>query len=330
MKAMLFLGGMLFLVGPLQAQDPTSPEPTATEFGAALDRAIQGTTRKQSFDLHYKFSEGDVHRWEVEHVETLKTSMNEFSEVVSSRTQSHSHWRIVSVDSQGQATLVQTIPWIKWWQRTGERDPLEFDTRREGEPPQQFANEAKKVNVPFPAISVQRQGKLTKSQEKADHYDFGAGSFWIPLPDQPVSLGHTWSVPNELFARSDDNSYKRIKTQMEYRLAAVQGSVAKIDFTTQSLTPIDSPKVHSQICQQLTSGHVEFDMNTGKILSKKVNWNEKVIGFHGDNSLTHYLGEYTIRSLDGESPPANERVAQPVIAKPLQIRTAHEPPVFRR
>ncbi len=329
-RTMLLCGIVCLFAMRLSAQEPAGDAGESTGFQHRLERAIEGTTQKQSFDLAYKFTAGEVHRWQVEHVETLKTSMNEYSEVVSSRTVSHSYWEVVSVDSQGQATLVQTIPWVQWWQRNGEQEPIEFDTRKGGEPPPQFATQAQKVNLPFPAMSVQRQGKITKNQDKPDQYDFGAGSFWIPLPDQPVAVGHSWTVPNEQFARSDDNSYKRIKTQMEYRLTSVQGPTAIIDFTTQVLTPIDSPKVHSQICQQLTSGHVEFDLARGKIVSKKVNWNEKVIAFHGDNSLTHYLGEYTIRSLDSQPQAQTPRVAQPVIAKPLQIRTRFDPPVFRR
>ncbi len=294
----------------------------------ALNRAIKGATGQQLFELKYKLSEGAQFRWTVEHVQTTKTSINEYTEIASSRTDSVTQWRVISVDSLGRATLVQTIESIKFWQRVGAGEPVAYDSTADPKPPTEFATEAKKIGLPLPAITVHTDGQIAQSDAHQSHYDFGAGSFWIPLPDRPIPVGQKWSIPNELIAKDDDGSYKRIKTQVEYQLQSVDGHLAKIRFDTQVLTPINSPAVQSQICQQMTHGQVEFDMATGVLVRKKVNWNEKVVSFNRAGSVTHYLGEFTI-VLDRPA-AAPTSVAQKVTAKPLQIRTREQAPIFRR
>jgi hypothetical protein len=310
----------------LAAQD--SAPAAENSLRETLGRAIQNATGQQLYELTYKFTEGDQFRWNVEHVQTTKTSINEYTEIASSRTESITSWRVISVDSQRRASLVQTIEAVKFWQRIGEAEPVAFDSRGGTQPPSEFENEAKRVGLPFPAIVVLSDGQVSKNDDANSRYDFGAGSFWIPLPSHPVPVGQTWTVPNTLIARDDDGSYKRIKVQIEYELQSVAEQTATIRFDTQVLTPIDSPSIQSQICQQMTHGQVEFDLAAGLITRKKVNWNEKVVSFNTANSLTHYLGEYTISIIRPDAAPV--RRAAPVIARPLQIRTREEPPVFRR
>lgn len=303
-------------------------QPVDDKINAAVSKAISNVTGQQAYLLRYQFHDGARFRWKVEHVQTLKTSMAEFVEVVSSRTQSTSTWTVRSVDSQGQATLEQTIDSVNLWRRIGDQEPTSFDSRSDQNPPDDFASAAKNVGLPQPAIVVDTKGNVTDSKRKANDYDFGAGSFWIPLPPDPVAIGGKWYVPGELVARQDDGTFKRIKTRMAYELAQVIDGVATIRFEHEVLTPIDSPKVRSQICQQMTRGSIDFNLGKGAVQRKKVSWNEKVVGFEGGDSMTHYLGEYTINSVDlsGET----DRSESVAAAKSIQLRTREQPPVFRR
>jgi len=69
----------------------------------------------------------------------------------------------------------------------------------------------------------------------------------------------------------------------------VQAGVATISINTQVLTPLDDPKVKSQIVQRMQDGSVRFDLEKGRILSRQLDLDQRVIGFNGPTSLMHYL-----------------------------------------
>jgi hypothetical protein len=88
--------------------------------------------------------------------------------------------------------------------------------------------------------------------------------------------------------------------------------VATIQVSTQVLTPVNDPKVKSQLVQRLQRGTIKFDLDTGRLLHKQMDASEEVIGFSGPESHMQYLArlteeplspdERTARSDNSESP----------------------------
>ena len=111
-------------------------------------------------------------------------------------------------------------------------------------------------------------------------------------------MGHEWSQPQDLQIRLEDNRIKTIKTRQLYRLEKVETGVATISVKTQVLTPVDDPRVKSQLVQRISAGELRFDVDAGRLLSKQLDWDENVLGFNGADSNMKYLARFTEQLLD--------------------------------
>ena len=325
MKIFCFVLLALSITTSLPAQ-----EKNEEKFSAALNRATKQATQQQLFQLRYQFPAGQQFRWNVEQVTTNKTTMAETSEVMSSRTQSTTVWKVIHVDSLGQATLEQTIERMNMWQKIGDQEPASYDSASNASPPKEFESMAKLVGKPLTTMLVDNCGITVAGESETSQYRFGTGSPWVPFPKEPIAVGHQWFVPDEVLVSKEDKSKKRIKLRVKYELVAVQDGCARIQFNTEILTPIDDPQVRSQISQRINHGEMNFDLARGLMVGKKVNWNEKVQGFQGPNSLLHYLGEYSVSYVNptAKSDVANSTTVAKV--KPIKIRTRDDGPVLRR
>jgi hypothetical protein len=301
---------------------------SAGKLADELTKATQQATRQQLFDLGYQFTPGEVFRWNVEHVSTTKTTLEQVSEVMSSRSQSTVAWKVLAVDSQGQATLEQTIESMNMWQKIGAQPPVSYDSAKDAAPPREFADQAQTIGKPRMSILVDKRGQTITNETDTKQYNFGTGSPWIAFPNQAIAIGHKWYLPNDVVTFNEDKSIKRIKTRICYELAAVDDGTATIRFNTEILTPIDDPNIRSQLLQRITRGTMTFDLARGRTTGKQVNWNEKVQGCRGPNSLLHYLAEYRLSFVD---PNAKTPVTSTVNnVKPIKLRTKDDGPTFRR
>src|SRR5690606_36662894 len=97
----------------------------------------------------------------------------------------------------------------------------------------------------------------------------------------------------EVKVRLDDQRIKAIQTRELYRLEKVETGIATISIKTQILTPVDDPRVKSQIVQRISQGEIRFDVDAGRLVSKQLYWNEQVLGFSGAESNMKYLAQFT-------------------------------------
>jgi hypothetical protein len=110
---------------------------------------------------------------------------------------------------------------------------------------------------------------------------------------QPLKPGMTWSIPDELRLPAEDGTQKKIQTQQQYKLEKVEAGVATIKVTTQVLTPVNDPKLKSQMVQRLQNGAIQFDVDAGRLLHKQMDIDEEVFGFSGPESHMQYLARFT-------------------------------------
>jgi hypothetical protein len=316
---------LLLLAAPLAAQDDPHDE-----FADALHKAARHANQQQQFEFRYQFRPSEKLQWTVEHVSTNKTTMETHSEVMSSRTQSTTCWTVQSIDSLGQATLVQTIESVKLWQQNGEQKPIHWDSTSGEKPPTDFESISQSVGRPLMTLLVTPRGDTVASSSDVKQYEFGTGSPWIVVPDQPIGIGHVWFEPNEVVTFNEDKSIRRIKTRIRYELQAVEDGIARISFQTEVLTPIDDPHIRSQLLQRITRGSIQFDLEIGAMVRKQVQWNERLQGFRGHNSMLHYLGEYCATLVRPSSEIERLNSASVEAIKPIKIRTRYDAPVFRR
>src|SRR3954471_22942415 len=100
-------------------------------------------------------------------------------------------------------------------------------------------------------------------------------------------------MPDELRLATEDGTIKKIQTQQQFKLEKVEAGVATIAVATQVLTPINDPKLQSQLVQRLQSGTIRFDIDAGRLLHKQLDIDQQVFGFSGPESHMQYLARFT-------------------------------------
>lgn len=258
------------------------------------------------YTLKYKCQPGDELRWRVVHVVTVETKIKGVAQTAKTRSVSSKLWKVTGVDEQGQITFAHVIEDVDMWQSVTGREDVTYNSRTDKTPPAGYEHVAESLKGPLATVTITPGGMIANRQDARPQFNPGIGELTIPLPNQPVKVGAKWRLPEELKVRLSDGRVQSVKTQQVYSLAEVSDNVAKILIETQVLTPVEDPKVQSQLVQRLTRGEATFDIEAGRMLSKKMDLDETVLGFEGPESMMHYLARFTETFQDG----AQESVAE--------------------
>ena len=258
----------------------------------ATKQSKSATAETAEYELQYKFSPGETIRYEVEHLATVDTRISGNSQETKSRSVSTKVWNITDV-AEGKIKFVHAVEDVDMWQKASGRQEVRYNSRTDTTPPAEYEAVAKSLNEPLAVVTIDTSGRILTRENKAKHPDLGFGGIVVPLPEGRVSIGHTWEVPAKVKIRERDGRLKEVSTRLRYRLEKVKTGVATISVRTQVLTPINDARLKSQLVQKLSGGEIKFDMDAGRVLSKRLDWDENVIGFNGPGSNMKYLARFT-------------------------------------
>lgn len=278
--------------------DSTSAEPSKPAASAAADK---------TYRLQYKFTVGETVRSKVTHLVTVETKSHDVSETAKTRSVSTKAWKIQEVDAQGQITFSYLIESASMWQQMTGRQEVRYDSSKNEEPPAEYKHVADSLGTPLATVKISRDGRIVDRKDAKPQFNPGIGELTIPLPDGPVKIGQQWSTEGELPVRMPDKQVKRIKTRQVFTLQQVQTGLATIVVQTQILTPVNDPKVQSQLVQRIKRGEIKFDLDAGRIQSQQMDIDETVIGFNGADSIMKYLSRLSEELVPATSVASGER-----------------------
>ena len=255
--------------------------------------AIGTAAEKDEHLLRYKLQAGEQVVSRVTHFADTHTVMSGVAEESSSRTTSEKVWEVEKVDDDGNMTFVYKIKFVSLAQSVGDGEELKYNSKIDIDVPDIFAQVAKTVDKPLATITINPRGQVTGRVEDKKLPQLGFGGLTIPLPEEAVAVGGSWSVPREMRTKLDDGTYKRIKVRELYTLEKVSAGLATIKLVSQPLTPISDPAVEAKVMQQLNQGTIKFDIDRGRLVRKELNWQEEVIGFRGADTSIRYDAKFT-------------------------------------
>ncbi len=273
---------------------------------AGLGTAALGTTGMAVADddsttylLRYDLNEGDVLPYEVTHVAKTKTSVRGKSQTSQVHTTSRRHWKVVRRNEDGTMVFDHVIDSVSMTQQNGDAEELRWDSESGEEAPPAFQLVASRIGQTLATITVNERGEeISRENHGGTEASLGMGSLTLTMPEQPIAVGESWSVPREFKARTKDGLVKTIKIREKYTLDKVQTGVATLKVTSQPLTPIREESVRAQVVQQLSNGSLRFDVDNGRMLQKQLDWDENVVGFQGPTSAMEYRARMTENLLD--------------------------------
>jgi hypothetical protein len=257
-----------------------------------LDAAKKKVAVEPEYLLRYKFQPDELIRWKVTHLGTTETTIQGNTQSSKSRSVSTKQWRVTQVDELGNITFTHSVSDVEMWQKLSDRPEVSYNSRTDKEVPPEYEFVASTLGKTLATVVVAPDGQIVK-RDGSPALNLGLGDIIMLLPPKPVKVGGRWHEPSEIQGRLSDGTVKRIKVRKSYTLEKVQTGVASINVRTEVLTPIDDPKLESQIVQQLTNGTLRFDLDAGRLLSKQMDWDETVVGFNGADSQLKYLARIT-------------------------------------
>jgi len=256
--------------------------------------------------LRYQFAKGEQVEWKVVHLGTTETKIQGNTQTSKSRSVSTKAWQVTDVAADGNFTFSHSVTNVNMWQQLSDRPEVRYNSEIDTEIPPEYQQVAKTVGIPLAIVTISPKGDIVGREGSEANESFGVGGIVMLLPDKSVKAGSRWYEPSELHTRLPDGRVKKIKIRKNYTLEKVQTGVATISVKTEVLTPVNDPRIESQLVQQLTDGSIKFDVDAGRVISKEMNWDETVVGFNGADSMMKYLARFTEELL-----PAERTVSKP-------------------
>ena len=203
---------------------------------------------QEKYMLRYQFHAGEAMHWDVEHRTMVRTAVSGADQTVETVSYSEKVWRVKEVQPDGAATFELLVQWVDMRQQRSGSGELRYDSRRDAKPPMGFEDVASSVGVPISVITMDAQGKILKRQQKQSKgVAINEGPITIPLPDEPIAVGHVWTFPCDIEVPLESGGVKKIKALQQFKLESVQTGVASIRVCTQIITPMTDPAIEAKV-----------------------------------------------------------------------------------
>lgn len=239
--------------------------------------------------LEYRFHPGERLDMRVAHRALTETTVGATSQATETATDSRKTWRVVAVDADGHATLEHSVDDVTMTSRTSDRGELRWSSAGTEPPPPGYEQVRASLGVPLARMTVDRGGRVLERRELRPCPASATGDLAVvPLPEEPVSPGAEWTVPQEVVAEAPGGLRKAVRTRLRYRLVEVRDGIATIRVDTTVLTPIDDPRLESRLLERIWDGTIEFDVERGRLLRRSTGIDRRVVGFGGPQSSVRY------------------------------------------
>ena len=290
-----------------------------------------GATESQDrFELKYRFTPGEIIRYEVVHQASIETTISGSSQTADTVSRSVKRWKVQDLDADGKAAFEHSVESIDMQHTISGRQPVSYNSETDDTPPAEYEEAARAVGIALAVVTVDQQGNvLDRLQKHALHGGDSSSQILYPLPTEAVPVGHVWTVPLDIEVNLEGGGTKKIKARQRMELTGVSDETATIHLETQVLDVLNNPKIEAQVVQRLSKGTIQFDIKAGRIVGQDLRLDERVLAFSGPGSGMHLKSRFTEklladqqetarRSVPKTQPPATRRPA--VSAAPVPTK----------
>ena len=275
---LLLIGGLLAAVAGRAAEPPGAPAGVL---------------------LRYVFRHGDKFASEVAHRALTETSMNGVTQSVETSTDSTRTWKVVAIDEAGTATLEQVVEEVTMTSRSSDQGEVRWSSAGLADPPPGYEGVRQSLGVPLVRLRVAADGRILDRRELRPCPAAATGDLVIvPLPEEPVTVGHEWTVPDEVVVEVPNGPRKAVRTRLRYRLERIDDGIATIAVDTTVLTPVDDPRLEARLLERIWDGTIRFDVEAGRIVGRRTAIDRRVVGFGGPESSVRYKASLEERAAD--------------------------------
>jgi hypothetical protein len=256
---------------------------------AAWSQAVPASRAAEPVRLRYRFQVGDRIDMDVAHRALTETTMNGVTQTVETMTDSCKTWRVVAVDAAGRATLEHSVDDVVMTSRTSDRGEVRWASAGADDPPPGYEGVRQSLGVTLSRMLIDPAGRVLDRRDLRPCPPAATGDLVVvPLPDDPVAPGAEWTIPQEVVVEAPGAGRKAVRTRLRYRLEDVRDGVATIRVDTTVLTPVDDPRLEARLLERIWDGTIAFDVQAGRVTSRKTGIDRRVVGFGGPQSSVRY------------------------------------------
>ncbi len=239
--------------------------------------------------LRYKFKTGEILRYEVDQRSSVRNTMEGTTQEAQTKTVSIKAWKVIDVMPNGEIEFINLVEKVKMQNKLPDRAAMTFDSTSGEEPPPGFEDAARAVGTPLSSIRMMPSGKVVKRtikhhQPAADPHE----QITFLLPEGEIAVGESWIQPQEVKVNLSEGGVKTVQARRKHTLKEVKNGIAVISTEFQVLSPT-SPAIDGQLAHRMVKGEVRFDIELGRIVSQRLNGDERVLGFAGPSSSMHLV-----------------------------------------
>lgn len=247
----------------------------------------------RSYLLRYNLQPGQELCWRVIHRASVRTVVTQTEQTAETVTQSLKTWKVLQRRPDGGMTFELRVDDVEMTHRISGRPEVRYSPKSDRAPPVGFEDVAKTIGKPLARITLDPRGRLIERQQLEPDALQSHGYLTVPFPENPVAIGESWTVPDEIAVPLRNGTVKKIKVQQRFTLRDVKGDIATIEVKTQVLSPVDDPEVEVQLVQRLSEGTIKFDIAAGHIVAQEIEVDRQVVGFQGPASSFHYRTRFS-------------------------------------
>jgi len=239
--------------------------------------------------LEYRFRAGERLSMEVAHRALTETTIAGTTQATETATDSTKHWTVVSVDPEGQATIEHAVDDVTMMSRSSDRGQVRWSSKGEAPPPPGYEGVRQSLGVPLARLVIDRSGRVIDRRDLLPSPPSNTGDLMVvPLPDEEVSPGAEWTVPQEVVVEVPNGPRRAVRTRLRYRLEAIRDTVAVIHVDTTVLTPLDDPRLEARLLERIWDGEILFDIPSGRVIRRTTGVDRRAVGFSGPESSVRY------------------------------------------
>jgi len=251
----------------------------------------------QKWLLRYKFQMGEVLRYRVHHTANVRTTIEETTQEVESKSESIKAWKVTDVLPDGSMEFVHVVEHVRMSNQTPNRSFTEYDSQHDKTPPAGFEQAARSVGVPISVIRLAPNGEILAREEKIPQPAHTPDMpITVRLPDGPIVVGDKWDESYQVKVQRKSGANLQIQTRRHCKLLKVHHGIATFSVDYQILTPVDA-YTESQLVERLMKGTARFDLEKGRIVSQKMAVDRRVLGFSGGTSSMRFISKMEERLL---------------------------------
>lgn len=280
-------------------------------------RTVAHTTAAKPavYRLRYRFVKGEEVHYEVKHDSTIEMQKGPAKDKALNSSVSRKHLKVVSVDADGNAELEPVIDSVKMWVQFNDGKKLSFDSETDEKPLRQFLAVAQTIGKPLvrikvgpdgrlisatPILDKKLQGKVTVPQGPPRASSDPSKNFLVVFPEKPIRIGETWTNSDlkvNLLVQKP-RLWQQCTILRKYKLVSVEEGKATISLATVTSRPVNAPSLKAQLVQRLQSGTIVFDIVSGRIVSRHMTADNKVLGIVKGQSMLHVQSDRREKLID--------------------------------